>query len=223
MRSALVTQSLKFWGKLEQKSVKAIIYKAALISGVFYLCQAGSAWSQPCVSADNYTFGNDCQQSCVLLAQESGETGPSVDTSTWNVVNGNGFKVRFPGEARHNRTNHSGAFAETWETDTDEPLHMFKLQQFQFSGGSISTQDPDEFLFANMENNSRNLNGKLSQRRRIQNDRYPGCTYKITTSEAEWDFMIRLDGDTVYTLSVCSMPYESDDGYSKAFFDSFKL
>ncbi len=203
--------------------MKAIIGKAALATSIFCLLQTGNAWSQP--SLEGGTLGQNMVKPnhYLLMAQESGsaDSSSNVDTSSWQVINGNGFKVRFPNQTRYNRTNYSGAFAETWETETDEPLHMFKLQQAQFSGGSISTKDPDEFLFDNMENNSRQLNGQVSQRRRIQNARYPGCTYKVTTAEAEWDFMIRLDGDTVYTLSVCSMPYESNDGYSQAFFDSF--
>lgn len=203
--------------------MKAIIGKAALVTGIFCLIQTGNALSQPNLKGDTVGQNMVKPNRYLIVAQESdsADNSSSVDISTWQVINGNGFKVRFPNQTRYNRTNYSGAFAETWETETDEPLHMFKLQQAQFSGGSISTKDPDEFLFENMENNSRNLNGKVSQRRRIQNARYPGCTYKVTTDEAEWDFMIRLDGDTVYTLSVCSMPYESDDGYSKAFFDSF--
>ncbi len=203
--------------------MKAIIGKAALVTSIFCLLQTGTAWSQP--NLEGNILGQNIAKApyCSLLAQEdrAADNSASVNASSWQVINGNGFKVRFPNQARYNRTNYSGAFAETWETETDEPLHMFKLQQAQFSGGSISTKDPDEFLFDNMENNSRQLNGKVSQRRRIQNARYPGCTYKVTTAEAEWDFMIRLDGDTVYTLSVCSMPYESNDGYSQAFFDSF--
>lgn len=203
--------------------MKAIIGKAVLVAATLCFIPAGVAWSRPSLEARDINCASWAQSECVLIAQENGSTDSSsnIDISTWQVVNGNGFKVRFPNQSRYSRDNYSGTFVETWETETDEPLHMFKLQQAQFSGGSISSTDPDEFLFDNMENNSRNLNGKVSHRRRIQNARYPGCTYKVTTAEAEWDFMIRLDRDTIYTLSVCSMPYESDDGYSKAFFDSF--
>lgn len=203
--------------------MRTIIGKATLAAGIFCLIQTGAVWGQPNLEGEAVCQDIAKPPHYWLVAQESGsaDNSSSVDTSTWQVINGNGFKVRFPNQSRYSRTNYSGAFAETWETETDEPLHMFKLQQAQFSGGSISTKDPDEFLFDNMENNSRQLNGQVSQRSRIQNARYPGCIYKITTAEAEWDFMIRLDGDTVYTLSVCSMPYESNDGYSQAFFDSF--
>ena len=101
--------------------MKAIIGKAALATSIFCLLQTGNAWSQP--SLEGGTLGQNMVKPnhYLLMAQESGsaDSSSNVDTSSWQVINGNGFKVRFPNQTRYNRTNYSGAFAETWETETD--------------------------------------------------------------------------------------------------------
>ncbi|MGM9998815.1 MAG: hypothetical protein ACI38Q_05425 [Candidatus Bruticola sp.] len=210
--------------------MKSIICKAALAAGALCLYYSGTALSTPCLSTEisamyqpaAQTTQSIAQPKVQLLAQETSE-GTSIDTSTWKTISGSGFKVLFPNDTQYKRRNYSGVWVQTWEAETDEPLHMFKLDQTQFSNGVISGNDPDEFLFGAIQSKCKEINGQVSKKRRIQNERYPGCFFRITTNDAEWEYMIRLDGDTVYTLSVCSMPYEADDGYSQTFFDSLSF
>ncbi|MGM9991969.1 MAG: hypothetical protein ACI376_03855 [Candidatus Bruticola sp.] len=210
--------------------MKSIICKAALAAGALCLYCSGTAVSKPCLSSaevfsrysTTLTMQPLDEPTAQLLAQNSSEE-TNIDTSTWNTISGSGFKVKFPNDTQYKRNNYGGVWVQTWEAETDEPLHMFKLDQAQFSNGVISGNDPDEFLFGAIQSKCKEINGQVTQKRRIQNERYPGCFFQIKTNDAEWEYMIRLDGDTVYTLSVCSMPYEADDGYSKAFFNSLSF
>ena len=76
-------------------------------------------------------------------------------------------------------------------------------------------------LFATMQGRAKELGVRPSRTRRIQSQRLPGCMFRVVTEEADWDFMVRISGDRIYTLSVCSNPGEGEDGSAQRFFESF--
>lgn len=145
-------------------------------------------------------------------------------SATWHQTTAPGlFSVRFPGMVNKTSSEQRGVQATAWESETGSPLHLFKVNMLQFSSGAVSSMNTDEFLFSTISTRARELGAMATQKRRINNDRYPGCMFTINTPQAEWRFLVRIDGDTVYTLSVCSESGSGNDGYADAFFNSFAI
>ncbi len=160
-----------------------------------------------------------------LLAQEDAytDTASAPNVSAWSTVRGDRFSIRFPQGSRRESARYRGLDTVSWTGESDDPLHLFKVNMVEYPTGAITQADPDEILFGLMKGQCDALQAQPVQKRRIQNTNSPGCTFKVPTANAEWDFMIRLHGDTAYIISVCSMIGEADDGYRDAFFDSFTL
>lgn len=144
-----------------------------------------------------------------------------IDTSSWTQINIGGCDISFPEKPRTSDIGSQGVSGRAWECELGEPLHIFKITKLEVTG--ISHQDTDEVLFKMISDTCNNLGGRAVSKKRLENQRNPGCMFKIMANDGEWDFMIRLDRDTVYTLSVCSMPGEAEDGYKDAFFRSFLI
>lgn len=149
----------------------------------------------------------------------------SVDiTSSWVPFAQSGrFHVLMPRTPSTENSAHGKVETVKWSTDSSDPMHLFELSMSDFGRGAIGSQDVDDFLYAIMSSRAKELGERPTRKRRIEDARLPGCMFRVTANDAEWDFMVRVDGNTVYTLSVCSMPGEGDDGYAQAFFKSFSV
>lgn len=132
------------------------------------------------------------------------------------------FQVEMPGEPGHTPP-YGDPPTEAWQSDSGEPLHGFELLVTEHPGGTVQSAGEDGMLIATMSGRAKALGTRPTRTRRIQSARLPGCMFRVETEDADWDFMIRLHGDKVYTLSVSSMKGEGDDGAAKRFFDSFQV
>ena len=144
-----------------------------------------------------------------------------ANPNAWPVLESNSFRARFPEGYRHSVTNYQGINSDTWEGESGDPLHMFTLTVTNLPPGSIGAANLDEYLFSIIEQRASALRGEVTQKKRLEHPSAPGCLFKIITSDAEWDFMVRVRDSSVYLLSVCSMPGEGEDGYKETFFDAF--
>lgn len=162
-----------------------------------------------------------CQEAYTVLAQNAaGDSENTEEETEWVKAGDNSFSASFPFQPSYKNQNMGGVTEYVWEAESEDPLHMFKLSKTDFGGGVLNSENIDGFLFGVIESKSRQLRGEAVQKKRIQHDRYPGCSFKIEAPDADWDFMVRVDAGTVYTLSVCSMKGESEDGFKDKFFNS---
>lgn len=132
------------------------------------------------------------------------------------------FQVEIPGEPVH-KPAYGDPPTESWQSDSGEPLHGFEILVTEHPRGAIRDAGEDAMLFATMAGRARALGAQPTRKRRIESQRLPGCMFRVQTEDADWDFMIRIAGDRVYTLSVSSMPGEGDDGSADRFFQSFHV
>lgn len=149
----------------------------------------------------------------------------SVDTSEpWiDFAHPGCFSVQFPSQPTKETSIVQGIETLKWVSDSSDPVHLFELSMTSFAKGTLDMGEIDGFLFSAMNSRCKELGTQPSSKRRIQSQAFPGCMFKAVTSDAEWEFLIRVNGDTVYTLSVCSMPGEGNDGSAARFFKSFSF
>lgn len=142
---------------------------------------------------------------------------------TWKTLQVPGtFQVDLPGEPSH-KPPAGDPPTESWLSDSYEPLHGFEILLTEHPRGSLRDAGEDAILFATMQGRARALGGQATQKRRIESQRLPGCMFRVLTEEADWDFMVRIAGDRVFTLSVCSQKGEGTDGSAERFFQSFHV
>jgi len=132
------------------------------------------------------------------------------------------FQVDLPGEPSH-KPSSGDPPTQSWLSDSYETLHGFEILLTEHPRGSLRDAGEDSILFATMQGRARALGGQATQKRRIESQRLPGCMFRVLTEDAEWDFMVRIAGDRVFTLSVCSMKGEGTDGSVERFFQSFHV
>jgi hypothetical protein len=148
---------------------------------------------------------------------------PARADDTWKVFQVPGqFQVEIPGEPTHS-TLSGDPPTESWVSDSGEPLHGFEILLTEHPRGSLRDVSEDGVLIATMQGRARALGGQPTRTRRIMSQRLPGCTFRVLTEDADWDFMVRISEDRVYTLSVSSMKGEGEDGSVERFFNSFHV
>nr|MCR5662626.1 hypothetical protein [bacterium] len=151
------------------------------------------------------------------------EERATCDTSDWETLATEDFRALFPSAPTREKSTVEKVDTLKWVSDSSDPMHLFELSMTKFPRGSIDHNDVDEFLFTAMKSRAQELGSNPVRKRRLDSRRFPGCTFRVECDDSEWDFMIRISGDTVYTLSVCSMPGEGDDGYSDTFFSYMEI
>ena len=146
----------------------------------------------------------------------------AMNMAGWQSVGTPGvFSASMPGHPVSKATVTNGISSTEWSSDSSEPMHLYSLVVVPYSKGTVSGRNPDEILFSTMKGRANVLGVNPSRKRRIDNGNCPGCLFDMVTADSEWNFMVRIKGDTIYTLSVCSMPGEGNDQCVKQFFDSF--
>lgn len=148
---------------------------------------------------------------------------PAQAADEWKLFQiANRFAVEVPGTPQH-QPSYGDPPTESWESDSGEPLHGFSILMTDYPPGTVRDAGEEGMLIAAMKGRVTTLGGELSATKRILNERLPGCQFRVTTPDTVWDFMIRISGDRIYTLSVSSMPEDADDGASNRFFRSFQV
>lgn len=148
---------------------------------------------------------------------------PAAAADEWKILQvRDRFQVEVPGTPQH-QDSYGDPPTESWESDSGEPLHGFSILVTDYPSGTVKDAGEEGMLISAMKGRVQTLGGELSATKRIMNASLPGCQFRVTTPDAVWDFMIRISGDRIYTLSVSSMPEDADDGAANRFFRSFQV
>ncbi len=170
----------------------------------------------------NYGRQPSYQQGNNAIGSEAQNAVPVNGLPGWRQVGAPGyFSASMPGNPRPKESVQGGISTTTWESDSDEPMHLFSIVMTPYSKGTISGRDADEILFSIINSRAKALRSEATHKRRLDSTTNPGCMFDISCSDADWNYMVRIAGDTVYTLSVCSMPGQGNDQYVQQFFRSF--
>ena len=140
----------------------------------------------------------------------------------WQRIGAPGvFSALMPGRPRSRDTSANGTAATHWDSDSSEPMHMFAIEMQHC--GQVSGNNMDNMLFSLMNARAKTIGAQPEHKRRIDNQRSPGCMFDMVTGDSEWNFMIRVVNDKVITMSVCSMPGQGNDQFVQQFFKSFSI
>ncbi|MDO5297321.1 MAG: hypothetical protein Q4F00_11975 [bacterium] len=140
----------------------------------------------------------------------------------WQRVGAPGvFSAMMPGHPRSRDVSDQGTAATHWDSDSSEPMHMFAIEMQHC--GQVSGSNMDNLLFSLMNARAKAVGAQPTHKRRIDNQRSPGCMFDMITGDSEWNYMIRVVNDKVITMSVCSMPGQGNDQYAQQFFKSFSI
>lgn len=127
-----------------------------------------------------------------------------------------GFEVQMPGQAEP-------AAEGTWEGYNSEPLQAFAVEMHDMPAGTVASVGEEPMLVSSMKGRVEALGGRLIRARRILSDRLPGCRFEVETEDTLWEFMIRLRGDRIFTLSVSTLKSEPSPETAERFFNSFHV
>ena len=174
-------------------------------------------YRQPQYQQPQYGQGGQYQQPQDNRAQ-GGQFSDAL--KGWSQIGAPGvFSAYMPGSPSGSDTSMGDTSAMHWASDMGEPMHMFAVEMQ--SCGQVSGNAMDDMLYALMSTRAKTAGAPPAHKRRIDSQVSPGCMFDVVTGDTEWNYMIRVVGTNVVTLSVCSMPGQGGDQYVQQFFRSF--